>query len=182
MIINKTSKNSNLNGFTIVELLIVVVIIAILAAITIVAYNGITNRAKSSATQALVTSFKKKVELFNANTPYGYPIGPGDLTGILPIWKSNNTQTTQTSDPWYVPAGTFKGNSYEDPTAENGQTTIRYQACGPYVYGLNAPGLTSVDGAKFTWWDYSKSSNQLTVTSVGNTTEVPGSYGCLVYG
>jgi prepilin-type N-terminal cleavage/methylation domain-containing protein len=32
-------------GFTIVELLIVVIVIAILAAITIVAYNGITNRA-----------------------------------------------------------------------------------------------------------------------------------------
>jgi len=37
------------SGFTIVELLIVVVVIAILAAITIVAYNGIQNRAKSSA-------------------------------------------------------------------------------------------------------------------------------------
>ncbi len=33
------------NGFTIVELLIVVVVIAILAAITVMAYNGITNRA-----------------------------------------------------------------------------------------------------------------------------------------
>lgn len=36
-------------GFTIVELLIVIVVIAILAAITIVAYNGIQNRAKASA-------------------------------------------------------------------------------------------------------------------------------------
>jgi prepilin-type N-terminal cleavage/methylation domain-containing protein len=34
-------------GFTIVELLIVVVVIAILAAITIVSYNGITNRANA---------------------------------------------------------------------------------------------------------------------------------------
>lgn len=33
-------------GFTIVELLIVIVVIGILAAISIVAYNGITNRAK----------------------------------------------------------------------------------------------------------------------------------------
>ncbi len=39
----------NRNGFTIVELLIVVVVIAILAAITIVAYNGIQTRAKESA-------------------------------------------------------------------------------------------------------------------------------------
>ncbi|MEO5949666.1 MAG: prepilin-type N-terminal cleavage/methylation domain-containing protein [Candidatus Saccharimonas sp.] len=36
-------------GFTIVELLIVIVIIAILATITVVAYNGITQRSQASA-------------------------------------------------------------------------------------------------------------------------------------
>lgn len=42
------------SGFTIVELLIVVVVIAILAAITIVAYNGIQERARASAVQSTV--------------------------------------------------------------------------------------------------------------------------------
>lgn len=36
------------SGFTIVELLIVVVVIAILAAITVVAYTGIQNRTYDS--------------------------------------------------------------------------------------------------------------------------------------
>lgn len=40
-------KETRAAGFTIVELLIVVVVIAILAAITIVSYNGIQERAKS---------------------------------------------------------------------------------------------------------------------------------------
>ena len=40
------------HGFTIVELLIVVVIVAILASITIVAYTGIQQRSKNSAVAA----------------------------------------------------------------------------------------------------------------------------------
>ncbi len=48
-------------GFTIVELLIVVVVIAILAAITIVAFNGIQDRAKASATQSAASQIGKKV-------------------------------------------------------------------------------------------------------------------------
>lgn len=40
--------NSQPRGFTIVELLIVIVVIAILAAISIVTYNGIQQRAKAS--------------------------------------------------------------------------------------------------------------------------------------
>lgn len=51
-------------GFTIVELLIVIVIIAILAAITIVLYNGAQDRAKSSAAQALANNVSKKADLF----------------------------------------------------------------------------------------------------------------------
>jgi len=43
-----TRATGNKTGFTIVELLIVVVVIAILASITIVSYNGIINRAHQS--------------------------------------------------------------------------------------------------------------------------------------
>src|SRR5690606_30018009 len=38
----------NTHGFTVVELLIVIVVIGILAAITVVAYNGIQQRARDS--------------------------------------------------------------------------------------------------------------------------------------
>ena len=46
-------------GFTIVELLIVIVIIGILAAITVVAYNGIQNRANNTKTQQAVAAYAK---------------------------------------------------------------------------------------------------------------------------
>ena len=47
-------------GFTIVELLIVVVVIAILASITIISYNGIQNRAKTSASLSTVATIRDK--------------------------------------------------------------------------------------------------------------------------
>lgn len=64
------------SGFTIVELLIVVVVIAILAAITIVAYNGVTNKAKDSARASELAQWKKKSEIAkiqnNIDCPDGY--------------------------------------------------------------------------------------------------------------
>ncbi len=62
------------SGFTIVELLIVVVVIAILAAITIVAYNGIQNRAKESAVQSEVSQLVRKLETTKlTTTEQAYP-------------------------------------------------------------------------------------------------------------
>lgn len=46
-------------GFTIVELLIVIVVIAILAAITSVAYKGITQRANNTATEDVASTYRR---------------------------------------------------------------------------------------------------------------------------
>jgi prepilin-type N-terminal cleavage/methylation domain-containing protein len=61
------------SGFTIVELLIVVVVIAILAAITIVAYNGIQNRAYDSAVQSDMRQFEQKVKIAKVDAGGVYP-------------------------------------------------------------------------------------------------------------
>jgi prepilin-type N-terminal cleavage/methylation domain-containing protein len=53
----------NKQGFTIVELLIVIVVIGILAAITMVAYGTIQQRAKNTATISAVNAYDKLVKL-----------------------------------------------------------------------------------------------------------------------
>lgn len=64
---------NNKQGFTIVELLIVIVVIAILAAITIVAYNGIRQRAVESATNAELQQAAKSLEARKLTNNETYP-------------------------------------------------------------------------------------------------------------
>ena len=67
------AKNMRTRGFTIVELLIVIVIIGILAAITIVAYNGVTTRAKLAAQVSAVANYASILNAY-ATTNGGYPV------------------------------------------------------------------------------------------------------------
>lgn len=51
------------NGFTIVELLIVIVVIGILAAITIVAFNGVTKKANDASRDSELSQWRTKAEI-----------------------------------------------------------------------------------------------------------------------
>lgn len=56
-----------MRGFTIVELLIVIVVIGILAAIIIVAFNGVQSRARDSDRIATLNQLQKALEMYYAN-------------------------------------------------------------------------------------------------------------------
>jgi len=79
-------------GFTIVELLIVIVVIAILAAITIVAYNGIQARARDAKVSALVRDYAQKFKLYkvdNGNFPVP-GIGAGGITCLGETYSASD--------------------------------------------------------------------------------------------
>ena len=67
-------------GFTIVELLIVIVVIAILAAITIVAYNGVQIRASDSVVQSDLRASAQLIAAFYIDNGV-YPTGTNVSSG-----------------------------------------------------------------------------------------------------
>lgn len=80
-------------GFTIVELLIVIVVIAILAAITIVAYNGITTRANNTQTFNAVAAHARAINSYAADKGT-YPVSTYSCLGPVGTRCSNTTDTS----------------------------------------------------------------------------------------
>lgn len=107
----KKIKNTNNDGFTIVELLIVIVVIAILAAIITVAYNGITQKAAASMVQSDLSTAQAFVERKNVENGE-YP-SDGDT---LPHSEGTKLEYTRTGSGYCLTASSEKAraNYYYD--------------------------------------------------------------------
>ncbi len=97
------SERSESRGFTIVELLVVIVVIGILAAITIVSYTGISGKAVASSLQTDLTNASKQLKLYYvdngaypASLSNNCPVGPIDTRYCLKPSGSNTFVYTAT--------------------------------------------------------------------------------------
>lgn len=142
MTTHHTASTKAQRGFTIVELLIVIVVIGILAAITIVAYSGITARANTTRAITNAESVQKVADAYNADTvnsgTTGYPATRAALTAFNGVMKIPSAIT------WGTPAS----------------TTAATQAQVEYV-----PGTTPANGGCIQYWNYT--TNAINYTGVG---------------
>lgn len=139
-------------GFTIVELLIVIVVIGILAAIVIVAYQGVTSRANTSKAQTNAVSVQKKAEAYNADTAGGN----GQYPTSASTWTTYTTANASALGS--IPGGITV--TAAAPTATNGMTTVQYLGCTTN---------SQVVGYKVSYWSFSGTVGVTTITG-GDTT------------
>ncbi|MGB2686447.1 MAG: prepilin-type N-terminal cleavage/methylation domain-containing protein [Candidatus Saccharimonas aalborgensis] len=108
-------------GFTILELIVVIVVIGTLTTITVVAFNGIQDRAYMSQIYANVSSTAKLMNsyhIFNRTYPIvantncigkvsDYPATGGFAAGSCGIDTSNNSSWGQANDSFMTMLGTM---------------------------------------------------------------------------
>lgn len=142
---------TNTKGFTIVELLIVIVVIAILAAITIVAYNGIQGRARDSQRVADMQSIVKALELYKTtNGSYPAAVPTANASG----WEVSTDGTTTTNFLNALTTSRTIAKVPLDPV--NTGTVVNSSSLGPdysgspklYFYFRYAAGASGCDATR----------------------------------
>jgi type II secretion system protein G len=132
-------------GFTIVELLIVIVVIGILAAITIVAYNGIQSRARDTARTSGINGVQKALELYRVDNGAYPSVGTDNIgyalsslaTALVPTYipRLPNDPNTSLTNYQYV-RGSAASGAYG--------IRISYESKTPCHLGSNNTGIG--------WW------------------------------
>jgi general secretion pathway protein G len=113
MKVNGAIKNQNVRGtqrgFTLVELLLVLVILGTLAAIVVPKMAGRTEQAKITAAQTQIANFGTVLDAFEVDNGY-YPKGKGGLIDLIERprdadgWRGPYLKQEIPMDPW--------GNAY----------------------------------------------------------------------
>src|SRR5216110_877947 len=99
------SHSSARRGFTLVELLLVLMILGILAAIVIPKFSGRTEQAKEQAAVTQISTFRTALDAFEVDNGY-YPKGKNGLDDLVQqprdaqSWKGPYLKGEIPNDPW----------------------------------------------------------------------------------
>ena len=117
------------SGFTIVELLIVIVVIAILAAVAIVSYNGIKQRSRDAVRKQDLQSLAKALSLHNVDKGNYITTGSGcGLGNNGEGWVSEPTYTRSLID--CLQDGGYIQRNIIDPSGCSADNVPSAAACG----------------------------------------------------
>jgi len=164
----KSNSSSPSFGFTIVELLVVIVVIGILAAITLVAYNGISQRAITSSLQSDLTNASQQLKLFYVDNS-AYPLTnnctiPQSTTNICLKTSPNNSLTYypgSLSNPQTFGISAGNSNSTRYNITDNSSAIALSTSC-PSGF-ITVPGSTTYGTSDFCIMKYEAKQSSTTV-------------------
>ena len=138
-------------GFTLIELMIVVVIIGILAAIAIPNFIAMQNRAKEGSTKANMHTFQLSAEDYGVQNDGTYADDAAQIVPMLPAaglsFKNPFDKSIGTGNAWVdqatwaIPMAT--GSTKRGITAYGDSANLKYQVAGRGKSGDLALVLTS---------------------------------------
>lgn len=124
----------NKKGFTLVELMIVVVIMAILVAVAIPIYNAVTKGVEKNACQANMRVITENFNAFQMTGNNGGAFNWGDIEGTYTLNGATNTVTSSetgtgapTTEQLAEFAGMFKEGLPVCPTDDDADYTIEVE-------------------------------------------------------
>jgi len=141
-------------GFTIVELLIVVVVIAILTAITAMVFTGIQNRTNDSAVQSDLANIARKIKLFYVINNR-YPQGFADMTSAdIRVTKVAYSRGFNNGTSWYNAVYCWPNSASPDQFAIVAQSksgnTFQYSggkvSQAAYAFTVGSPSICLAAG------------------------------------
>lgn len=130
------SKSDENYGFTLVELLIVIVIIAILAAITIVAYNGIQGRARDSARSQALQQVESALAMYYTDNGQ-YPTSGGSTIAGITSWNTTADASWGTLAAALQP---YMSKLPTDPIATQNANVLTAPSAYDFAYFSNSNG------------------------------------------
>jgi type II secretion system protein G len=156
-------------GFTLVELIIVITILGILAAVVFPLFADNVTRAKESAAKTNLATLRHQIELYKLqhnSVPPGYVNGAGTSEATLALQFTATTRVTGQTSPSTVPVSPFLYGPYVKKIPEN-----PFNKLSNITYVAEATAFSAAVDGTSSGWLYKKETGEIALNWTGNDSE-----------